>query len=128
MSEKIEIFRMASALMKHSATRQNVLAQNIANSDTPGYQARDLGAFRDLYQSDGSDTGLRATRARHLNGSSSMFQSAVAVVDGNVANPNGNTVSLEEEMMKAVDAQRQHQRAVTIYKSSLGILRSVIGR
>lgn len=128
MSEKIEIFRMASALMEHSATRQGVLAQNIANSDTPGYRARDVGAFRELYQSDGADTGLRTTRARHLNGSTSIYSSSVTVSESNIANPNGNTVSLEEEMMKAVEAQRHHQKAVTIYKSSLGILRSALGR
>lgn len=128
MLEKIEVFRMASALMSHSATRQSVLAQNIANSDTPGYQARDLPAFKDLYQNADVATGPRITRARHLHGSTSVYQAAVTTSDANTANPNGNTVSLEEEMMKAVDVQRSHQRAVTIYKSSLGIIRSVLGR
>ena len=40
----------------------------------------------------------------------------------------GPTVSIEEEMLKAVEVTRQHDRALAIYKSSLSILRSSLGR
>ena len=43
-------------------------------------------------------------------------------------NPNGNGVSLEEQMLHAVDVKRQHDRALAIYKFSLGVLRSSIGQ
>ena len=42
--------------------------------------------------------------------------------------PNGNSVSLEDEMVKGADIKRQHDLALTIYKTSLGLLRSSIGR
>ncbi len=42
--------------------------------------------------------------------------------------PNGNSVSLETEMLNAVSAKRQHDRALAIYKSSLTVLRASLGR
>jgi flagellar basal-body rod protein FlgB len=42
--------------------------------------------------------------------------------------PNGNSVSLETEMVKAVEVKRQHDQALAIYKSSMNVLRASIGR
>jgi flagellar basal-body rod protein FlgB len=42
--------------------------------------------------------------------------------------PNGNSVSVEQEILRSVDAKRQHDRAIAIYRSSLKILRSSLGR
>jgi len=128
MLEKIEIFRMASAMMSHAGTRQTVIAQNIANADTPGYRARDVLSFKEQFQGDDTMPSVRATRASHLHGTTSLYQAEIFTTDENIQNPNGNSVSLEVEMMKAVDVQREHERAVAIYKSSLGILRSALGR
>lgn len=128
MLEKIEVFRMASALMKHAGARQTVVARNIANADTPGYQAREIVSFKEQFQGADFAAGSRATREGHLHGTMSAYQTSNVVSDEIVENPNGNTVSLEEEMMKAVDLQRQHEQAMAIYKSSLGILRNALGR
>ena len=46
--------------------RQQVLAQNIANADTPGYQPRDIEPFRDLLGRETRPLALNATSARHL--------------------------------------------------------------
>jgi flagellar basal-body rod protein FlgB len=48
MFDRLEIFSLASAQARHAAARQAVVAQNIANSDTPGYRARDIGDFADM--------------------------------------------------------------------------------
>jgi flagellar basal-body rod protein FlgB len=44
------------------------------------------------------------------------------------ASPNGNSVSLEQEMLNSVEIQREHNRALAIYKHSLDVLRVTIGR
>jgi flagellar basal-body rod protein FlgB len=49
-------------------------------------------------------------------------------VRGAAESPNGNGVSLEQEMVKSVDARRQHDQALAIYKSALTIMRSTLGR
>ena len=69
MFENLDIFRMSSAMAKHAGQRQAVVAQNVANADTPGYRRPRRARFcRQLYARDSAGM-QRATRGRHLNGS-----------------------------------------------------------
>ena len=126
MFETMEIFRMAHALAQHAGARQAVVSQNMANADTPGYAARDIAAFAQVYASDGDAQAPRITRDGHMLGSESQLEFAVADDPNAVADPNGNSVTLETEMLRAVDVKRQHDRALAIYKSALGVIRSTI--
>ncbi len=128
MFEKLQIFQVSQAMAVHAGTRQAVLAQNIANADTPGYQARDIAPFSTLVGTSSGDFQLRSSRSAHLHGQASAASLEVHESRGSSTSPNGNAVSLEEEMMKAVDTKRQHDRALAIYKSSLTVLRSSLGR
>jgi flagellar basal-body rod protein FlgB len=128
MHQNLTIFRMAHAMASHAGARQAVIAQNIAHADTPGYRPSDVVPFRELVMA-GSGSQMRATRERHLHGAGSPDAPRIKTVaaDGS-GNPNGNGVSLEDQMLNAVEAKRQHDRALAIYKSTLGILRSSLGR
>lgn len=125
MFQSLAVFEMAHAMATHAGHRQAVVAENVAHADTPGYRARDLPAFADSYHS--ARAGRKATREGHLFGQSGNALPAT-VEDRAPATANGNTVSLEAEMLKAVEVDRQHNRALAIYRSSLTILRSSIGR
>ena len=126
MFENLQVFRMASAMAVHAGKRQALVAANMANADTPGYQPRDLPPFSQSMPGD-AGTPLRATRAGHVDaGATSAVQAQAQIQRGE--DPNGNGVSVEQEMLRAVEIKRQHDRALTIYKSSLGILRSALGR
>ncbi|MHC0051962.1 FlgB family protein [Actibacterium sp. D379-3] len=129
MFGKIELLQMAHGMATHAASRQSVLARNIANADTPGYRARDVASFADTYQQDTGDFAPRITRAGHLSGTQVGSPAPKAhVVAGAATAPNGNSVSLETEMMKAVETRGQHDMALSVYKSALGIMRSSLGR
>ena len=127
MFEKLEIMQMAQAMASNASLRQTAVTQNIANADTPGYVARDVASFSETYESDDS-TGLRATRAGHIGTNSTYSAEITARSDQSAMSPNGNAVSLEEEMVESVNAKRQHDLALTIYKTSMGILRTSLGR
>lgn len=131
MFGNLEVFKMAHAMAVHAGQKQAVSAQNVANSDTPKYEARAVVPFADTYQNDSSAAGWhsqKSTRGAHLNGVTSG-QMPDPIIDKNgVGSPNGNTVSLENEMLKSLGAKRQHDRAMAIYKSSLSILRSTLSR
>ena len=128
MHQNLTIFRLAHTMASHAGARQAVIAQNIANADTPGYRPRDVISFRDLI-TDGRGAALKATRPAHLNGAGSPAQPQIRLASATgQASPNSNGVSVEEQMLNAVDVKRQHDRALAIYKSTLGILRSSIGR
>jgi len=127
MFENLDVFRMAHAMSQHAATKQALSAQNMANADTPGYAARDLPPFVEMVRGDSPSFGLKATRAGHLNGNMQPFQAQIFEREAE-KDPNGNSVSLEVEMLHAVNAKRQHDRAISIYKTSLGVLRTTLGR
>ncbi|WP_170327822.1 FlgB family protein [Ruegeria arenilitoris] len=123
----LNVFKTAHAMATHAGQRQAVIARNMANADTPGYQPRDIEAFQKAFENSGREVAMTATRAGHLNGASGP-QPWVEYEVAPSGDPNGNGVSVEEEMFKAVEVKRQHDRALTIYKSSMNILRSSIGR
>ncbi|WP_299936272.1 FlgB family protein [uncultured Pelagimonas sp.] len=124
MFQNLDIFRTAMAMAKHAGNQQALSAQNIANADTPGYRAREMPKFQDTLRSSLIDQ--KATRSTHLHGQSG--RGADGSVVKTVLDPNGNSVSLEEEMVKAVDAKRHHDKALAIYRSSLTVLRTSLGR
>jgi flagellar basal-body rod protein FlgB len=127
MFERIETLRMASEMALHAAGRQAAVAANVANADTPGYRAGDLRSFAETYRSGGT-LALRTTRGDHIQTSGTERSAAVVPDDRAEPAPNGNTVSLETELVRSASAKRQHDVSLAIYKSSLDILRASLGR
>lgn len=127
MFENLTVFRLASAMASHAGARQAVIAQNMANADTPGYAARDIAPFQVASESSEAAFAQRATRASHLAGAGPQPGFRVIEREDAVADPNGNSVSVETEMIHAVETKREHDRALAIYRASLTILRSAIG-
>ena len=123
----LNVFKTAHAMATHAGQRQAVIARNMANADTPGYQPRDIEAFQTAFENTGRQVAMTATRQGHLNGASGP-QPWVEIETAPSGDPNGNGVSVEEEMLRAVEVKRQHDRALAIYKSSMNILRSSLGR
>jgi flagellar basal-body rod protein FlgB len=115
MFDRLEIFTLAGSRAQHAAARQAVVAQNIANADTPGYRARDITDFTETWRRLQTDEGAGAGPLRVIDA-------------GTPAAPNGNTVSLELEMLRGIEAQRAHSRALQVYGAAMSILRSSIGR
>ena len=104
--------------------RQRVLAQNIANADTPGFRPRDIGSFQ------GSLAGAFAmarTSARHLPGTGGTPR---AREDRGVTDraPNGNAVSLDREALKVADTDTAHALATGLYRRWVGLFRTALGR
>ncbi len=101
-----------------------MLAQNIANADTPGYQPRDVDGFR---KSLAGAFGLTRTSALHLTGSGGA---ARAKPDRSATDraPNGNAVSLDREAMKVADADTAHALATGLHRRWMGLFRTALGR
>ncbi|MEM9093897.1 MAG: FlgB family protein [Pseudomonadota bacterium] len=127
----LKILSMASALARHGAARHSVVAENIANADTPGYQAKDIKPFAEtpIAQRGSGDFAARDTRPGHVAGdASNIAETVFETVKREATSPNGNGVSLEAEMLKSVEAQGRHDLAVTIYQKSIDILRLSLGK
>lgn len=127
MFDRIETLRMAGALTAHAADRQKLIARNVANADTPGFRSRDLAGFAETYKSQPA-AEMRASRPGHVTGISWGSGAARALdTDGEPA-PNGNTVSIEDEMFRSAEAKREFDISLAVTKSSLSLLRASIGR
>ena len=124
MFENLDIFKMSAAMARHAGQRQAVIAQNVANADTPDFVARDLSPFADSFENSNSTHQQRATRERHLHGMVAGDPDAPMIKTPGDGAPNGNQVSLETELLKSVESKRQHDRALAIYKSALQVLRA----
>lgn len=126
MYNTVNLFQTAGAKAQHAALRQSTIAQNIANADTPGYAAQDVAPFGDTYNA--MESGLRATRPGHLHGDPTQPRSETRKSGGAEASPNGNSVSLEQEMVKAVQTERAHDQALAVYRHAMTVLRASLGR
>lgn len=127
MYNSLDLFQTAGAMARHAGARQAVVARNIANADTPDFQAQTIAAFKDVYASAGGDA-MRVTRPGHIGGQSGRSIADLRQSTVGEPSPNGNTVSLEEEMLRAVEVSREHNRALTIYRHTMTVLRTSLGR
>jgi len=114
------------AMAKHTGQRQALVAQNMANADTPGYRAKSLAPFRE-YVAQNTPGSMRATRPTHLFNGLSPSEAEETDALGRT-DLNGNNVSLELEMVHAASVRSDHNRALAIYRASLNILRASLGR
>ena len=130
----LTVFQALREKLKFHEHRQRVLAENIANASTPGYQGRDLERpdfFRMAAEvrSAGSVT-TTTTKPGHLSAGfvdpSGKFRKERGL--GYETTPDGNAVVLEEQMMKIADNQMDYQVASSLYQRSLGLLKTAVGR
>ncbi len=128
----LPLIGLAAKRMAWLTRRQEVLAQNVANADTPAYQPKDLKPqdFRALLHPTVPHVALAATdEGAALNGTIPVrrFRDAKER-DPYEEKPTGNTVSLEEQLLKVSDTQTDYNLASTIYKKQLDLLKMAIGR
>ncbi|MBU2992390.1 FlgB family protein [Octadecabacter sp. 1_MG-2023] len=126
MFTNLNLFQTSYAMARHAGARQAVTAANMANADTPNYRAQTMESFADSYENSSAGE-MRTTRAGHMDVNGSSLTPSTDFTDAE-ASPNGNSVSLEQEMINAVEVQREHNRALAIYKHSLDVVRMSIGR
>jgi flagellar basal-body rod protein FlgB len=127
----IPIFSMLRTRMHWHQERQRLLAENVANADTPNFKPRDLAPpkFDQSAPSAVAAPGLTRTNAGHIAGAAggaTQFQA-----DGKLVyetRPAGNAVALEDEMLKVAANQMDYQAATALYGRSLGLIKTALGR
>jgi flagellar basal-body rod protein FlgB len=129
---EMPLLNMLRERMSYLNARQDVLSQNVANADSPGYAAKDLKAenFDDILgQANASmTTSMLKTDPNHMDvPQTGTGQYAGVDAPDTESGPDGNTVSLEAEMMKVADTQAQYQAATNIYSKAMSMMRTAIG-
>lgn len=122
MFGNLEVLQAAQSMARHAVARQGLISENIAQADTPGFRSRDLAPFAELYSA--QTDGLKVTRSGHID----TAGADTPVERPGEVSPNGNSVSLELEMVTAAEVKGAHERALAIYSTGLDILRAGLGR
>jgi flagellar basal-body rod protein FlgB len=125
------ILSMLRTRMHWHQERQRVLAENVANADTPSFRPRDLTPpkFDQTTPSGLAAPALTRTSAAHFAGAAG--EGAQFPADGKLTyetRPAGNAVSLEDEMLKVAANAMDYQAATALYGRSLGLIKTAVGR
>lgn len=129
---KIPVFGAITKRMYWLHQRQKVLAENIANANTPGFQPRDLKEldFKDVLKRS-SAMKMSATSPKHIapKPSSDMagFQTRTQKHTYE-SSPDGNAVVLEQQMLKVTENRMDYELMTNLYRKHMSMLRTAMGR
>lgn len=139
------LFSLLSEKMDYLTQRQGVIAQNIAQANTPGYKPKDLVSFDEvLKQTSAGQSGsssslssgfhLAVTDPRHISGAGGSLGSTPGsfktqkIKDVYEIKPNGNAVVLEQQMSALSETTTQYQMMTGLYKKTLSLIKTALGR
>ncbi len=127
---KIPLFSRMTDRMGWLNARQDVLSQNVANADTPGYTPRDLKpqTFGDHMQQL-APVAPEMTSPMHLQGTIPVKKAPgnEKTKDQYESAPAGNSVVLEEQMMNVTQTQMNYQLITNLYRQHVDIMKRAIG-
>ena len=131
MLGELPLITAIKSRMQYHQSRQKLLAENVANADSPGYKPRDLKPFDMMLAAQKGDftgsTTPAQTQSGHMGGTSSggfgLKRSSVFE-----STQSGNAVNLEDEMMRLSQNNSDYQLASTLYGKSMSYLRIALGK
>lgn len=123
---RADLFELADRRLQWLGARQGVLAQNVANADTPGFVAQDLPSFGDMLAGKAAASSPMRTDPMHLPGTGSAADGAKKL-RGERA-PDGNQVSLDQQLEKIAQTDTDHEAVTAIYRKYIGMYRTALGR
>lgn len=124
--------RALSASLKYRQMRQELIASNIANAETPGYKAKKIDfedALARALDTDEQQT-LRTTDSRHFNvggGGFNNLQPEIYEESNGVVSPDGNTVDRDQEMADMAENKIMYDASVQLLNKKLALMKYAVG-
>jgi flagellar basal-body rod protein FlgB len=133
MDGKLSIFDAIARRMTWLGQREQVLAQNVANADTPDYVPQDLkhGPFARLLARKPAPVEPATTHPGHLRGARGPAARPAESEDQRKrfeTAPSGNAVVLEEQLIKVAETQMDYQTMTNLYRKHMQMIRTALGR
>ncbi len=119
--------------MQTLSERQRVIAQNIANSETPGYKARTVADadFSDLVESSGKVARPRVELTQGMRNLGAIQPAGSGIVldkDVSETKPDGNNVTLEDQLLRMGQVQAEFTAMTNLYRKQLSMLKTAVGK
>lgn len=133
MTDGPDILSGMQRALRQLDARQRVIAGNLANSDTPGFKALDVKSdFANMVEQAGNPTVSLTARMSELGAKSgnSLGVRSDVIVDNSATEikPDGNSVNIEEQMMKMSQVQTEYITLINLYKKNVSLFKSAIGK
>ena len=129
MTDDVPLLSMLTGRLSYLNQRQKLIAQNVANSDTPGFAPQDLKPFAVSSQMSQqtlqmAPVSVATTNPAHIAGIAPAAPSPYAPQNApdSETRVDGNQVVLEEEMMKMNDARMNYDAAIGFYEKANAML------
>ena len=126
----IPIFSMLRTKLQWNQERQHILAENVANADTPEFKPTDLApvSFDPATAHGVAPVALWRTSAGHLASTEDAASFKLQAGRDFEVVPTGNAVNLDDEMLKVAANQMEFQTASALYTRGLGLIKTAIGK
>jgi flagellar basal-body rod protein FlgB len=124
---RIALFDLAEKRLAWTAQRQNVLAANIANANTPGFQGRDVEPFAKVLAGT-TAIGPVLTQPGHMAGIAPSGLASLITDPPKARALDGNTVTLDEQLTKVADTDTTQALVTSIWKKYMGMFSMALGR
>jgi len=123
------LVRLITEKMGYLGQKQAVLAQNIANANTPGYKAKELTPFSFDTILKETQGGMTVTNANHIiPASMAGVNAATKRTKSYETVPSGNSVDLEQQMMDSSQTAIDYQSMAAVYHKVMGLFRTALGK
>ena len=132
--ENISLFQAMNAKMSYLAERQKVISQNVANADTPGYMSQDLRKvdFSKMVENISKNkmhvTMETSNPLHQLAPDQSPNPQMAKSKSPYEVKPDGNSVVLEEQMVKASDVQMNYTLMLNLYRDAADMIKTSLGK
>lgn len=131
MLEDLTLFAMAQKSLSYNARREAVLSENVANADTPKYQAKDLAplSFKDVLTPPAAPIQAVTTNPMHISPAvePTTFE-AVKDHDPVESKPDGNTVQVDDQMQKIGETKGKYDLAINLFMKHLSMLKTALDK
>ncbi len=129
---KVHLFNLMHAKMSYSAQKHDIIAHNVANADTPEFEAQAIKEvdFKRLASLQSQRLALRATSSSHMAGNAGKMSGNYRVEDQRKTfetTPMENNIALEEQIANMSHNKQSYETTVNLYKKTAAMFKTAIG-
>lgn len=118
---EIGAIKLSAQRIDYLSEKQQIIAKNISNSDTPGFRALEMRPFGEVLKGVNTSQPVK-THPGHLSGVNAGRSANAVVNKTSPMKPNGNNVVLEEQTLAGTQTQLDHSFATSLYKKAAALI------
>ena len=122
------LFDLAHSRLAWVEQRQTLLTRNVANASTPGFQPRDVPKFADTLTRSAKASIPAQTQPNHLAPPNAHGPYTERPVRARIRAPDGNAVTMEEQLAKVADTDTTQATVTTIYRKYMTLFGMALGK